>query len=75
MDKILQCDHSNETSWAALSHGDICFSELYKMKFGNFCGILTLATFGSERDNILSGFEESRLGSGLNVSFVFVSSL
>ena len=40
-----------------------------------FCGILTLATYGSERDNILSGSEESRLGSGLNDSFVFVSSL
>lgn len=40
-----------------------------------FCGILTLATCGSERDNIVSGSEESRLGSGLNDSFVFVSGL
>ena len=34
-----------------------------------------MATFGGERDNILSGSEESHLGSGLNDSFVFVSSL
>ena len=34
-----------------------------------------MATFGSERDNILSGSEKSHLGSGLNDSFVFVSSL
>lgn len=40
-----------------------------------FCGILALATFGSERDSILRGSEESHLGSGLNDSFVFVSSL
>lgn len=40
-----------------------------------FCGILTLATYGSDWDNTLSGSEESRIGSGLNDSFVFVSSL
>ena len=26
VDKILWCDHSNETSLAVLSHGTICFS-------------------------------------------------
>ena len=36
VDRILRCYHSNETSLAVLSLGDICFSELCKMKFGNF---------------------------------------
>jgi len=30
VDKILWCDHSNETSSAALSHGTICFAEFKK---------------------------------------------
>ena len=30
VDKILWCDHSNETSSAVLSHGNICFSIFYK---------------------------------------------
>ena len=34
VDKILWCDHSNETSSAVLLHGIICFSIFYKMKFG-----------------------------------------
>ena len=29
----------------------ICFSKFYKIKFGIFCRILPLATFGSERIN------------------------
>ena len=33
------CDHSNETSLAALE-GSICFSALLKMKFGKFVTIL-----------------------------------
>ena len=33
VDKILWCDHSNETSLEALLHGTICFSFFYKMKF------------------------------------------
>ena len=36
MDKILWCDHSNETSLAVLLHGTICFSTSYKMKFASF---------------------------------------
>ena len=36
VDKILWCDHSNETSSAVLLHGTICFSRFYKMKFGIF---------------------------------------
>ena len=36
VDEILWCDHSNETSSAVLLHGAICFSMLYKMKFGIF---------------------------------------
>ena len=36
MHEILECDHSNETSWAVLSHGSICFSACYSTTFGNF---------------------------------------
>ena len=35
VDELLRCDYSNETgSSAVLLHGGICFSILYKMKFG-----------------------------------------
>lgn len=33
IDKILSCDHSNETSLTVLSRGTICFSAFYKTKF------------------------------------------
>ena len=36
VDKILWCDHSNETSSAVLLHCTICLSIFYKMKFGIF---------------------------------------
>ena len=51
VDKILWSDHSNEISQPVLSHDATCFSKFYKMKFGIFCRILFLATFGSERVN------------------------
>ena len=34
VDEILWCDHSNETSLAALSHGTIYILVFYKIKFG-----------------------------------------
>jgi len=34
VDEILQCDHSNDSSSAVLSHGTISISVFYKMKFG-----------------------------------------
>ena len=34
MDKILWCDHLNETSLVVLSNSTVCFPALYKMKFG-----------------------------------------
>ena len=34
VDKILWYDHSNDSSSAVLSHGAICISVFYKMKFG-----------------------------------------
>ena len=52
-DETLWCDHSNETSLPVLTHGATCFSKFHKMKFGIFCRILPLATFGSERVNTL----------------------
>ena len=35
VDEILWCDHSNESSLPVLSHDAICFSQFWKMKFGN----------------------------------------
>ena len=50
MNEILWCDHFNKAPLVILSHGAICFSAFYKMKFGNRCQNLTLViTFGSER--------------------------
>ena len=49
VDEILWCDHSNESSLPVLSHGTICFWKFCKMKFGNFCSLLPLATIGSDR--------------------------
>ena len=46
VDKILWRDHSNETSLAILLHGTICFSILYKMKFGILSELLSLALLG-----------------------------
>ena len=46
VDKILRCDHSNESSLPLLSHDAICFPNFHKMKFGPN---LLLAEFGSER--------------------------
>ena len=42
-DKILRCDHSNETSLAVLLHGTICFSMFYKIKFEFFLEFLFLS--------------------------------
>ena len=36
VDKILKCDHSNETSLEVLLHGTIYFSIFIKMEFGIF---------------------------------------
>ena len=49
-DEILLCDHSNESSLPVLTHGAICFSAFYKMKFA-LGRSLPLATFGSQRVN------------------------
>ena len=48
-DKILWCDHSNESSLPLLSHGAICFSKFHKIKFGDLvkiCFWLKLAVKG-----------------------------
>ena len=49
VDETLWKEHLNETSLPALTHGATCFSKFHKMKFGIFCWILPLTTFGSER--------------------------
>ena len=48
--KILRCDHSNESSLPVLSHGAICFSKFHKIEFG-FGRNLLLAKLSSERVN------------------------
>ena len=51
-DKILWCDHSNESSLPVLTHGAICFSKFHKMKPGNLveiCFRLNLAVKGLKR--------------------------
>ena len=35
VDEIVWCHHSNESSLPVLSHDAICFSQFWKMKFGN----------------------------------------
>ena len=45
VDEILKCDYSNETSSAVLLHGTVCFSIIYKMKFGIFLQFSCLALF------------------------------
>ena len=45
VDKILWCDHSNETFSAVLLHGTICFAIFYEVKFGifvEFCFLVCL---------------------------------
>ena len=55
VDKILWCDHSNETSSAVLLHGTICFSVLYEIKFGIFLEFWFLALLGVKGLNLSSG--------------------
>ena len=50
VNEILWCEQFNKASLAILSHGAICFSAFYKMKFENRWQTLTLlVNFGSER--------------------------
>ena len=49
VDKILWCDHSNETPSACTFKWPYLFSKFFKTKFGNFCSILPLSTLGTER--------------------------
>ena len=48
-DKILRCDHSNESSLSVLSHDAICFSKILENEIWKFGRNLPWATFGSER--------------------------
>ena len=49
VDKILWCDHSNESSLPLLSHDTILFLEILENEIWKFCRNLPLATFDSER--------------------------
>ena len=46
VDKILWCDHSNETFLVVLLFGTICSLIFYKMKFGIFLEFFFLALLG-----------------------------
>ena len=46
VDKTLVCDHSNESYWAVLSCGAVCFWQFCKIKFKIFFSILNLALLG-----------------------------
>ena len=48
-DKILWCDHSNESFLPVLSHGAICFFKISQNKIWKFGRNLLLAKLGSER--------------------------
>ena len=49
VDKILWCDHLNESCWEVLPRGTVYYSAFNKKKFGFFCRILHLATPGCEK--------------------------
>ena len=68
VDEILWCNYSNESSLPVLTHGAICFSEFYKMKFA-LGRNLPLATFGSQRvnaDSLLCPWGKIALSFSLN---------
>ena len=65
VDKVLWCDHSNESSLPVLSHGAICLSKFCKMKFGNFCLILPLAAFGTQSNLVFRTFPLENMGGAL----------
>jgi len=46
VDKILWCDHSNETSSAVLLHGTFCFVGFDKIKFRIFLRFLLWPLLG-----------------------------
>ena len=68
VDKILRCDHSNESSLPVLTHGVLCFSKFYKMTFKHLveiCFWLNLALKGlssSVRDRRLNGRKGRGIG-------------
>ena len=49
VDETLVCDHSNESYWAVLSCGAVCFWQFCKMKFKIFPLSFELGTLGIER--------------------------
>ena len=46
VDETLLCDHSNESYWAVLLSGAVCFWQFFKMKFKIFSSVLNLAFLG-----------------------------
>ena len=48
VDKILLCDHSNDTSLPVLLHGTSCFSIFYKIILGILYEFLALLPLGDK---------------------------
>ena len=46
VDEYLVCDYSNESYWAVIACGTVCFYQCCKMKFKIFSSILNLALLG-----------------------------
>ena len=69
VDEILWCDHSNKNSLAVLTHSAICFSQFYKMKFGNLVKIWLWRCMSGNQDGLgfyipRCGYPDSRLLAG-----------
>ena len=48
VNEILVCDHSNDSYWAVLLIGAVCFWQFCKMKFEIFYALLNLTLLGAE---------------------------
>ena len=70
LDKILWCDHSNETRSAVVSHGTICFVGFEKVKFRIFLKILLWPLLGVKGLNGLLTFNWNIREQGFNARVV-----
>ena len=70
LDKILWCDHSNETWSAVVSHGTICFVGFEKVKFRIFLKILLWPLLGVKGLNGLLTFNWNIREQGFNARVV-----
>ena len=62
VDKILWCDHLNESWWEVLPHGTVYYWAFNKMKFGFFCRIFHLVALGDWKGSPKSTVQRTKLG-------------